>query len=649
MLRDGVSRPASELLYSFPIDAPMNTVHADVWVPGKTVGYDGNTALMIVLCHMTGFVAVEPLKELNSTTFAQSIYTILLRYGICHMIITDADSKFKGEFAGMVKLLKVRHHPVARGHHDAIFVERFNRFLNAGLRVFNNDRGTNRVFIEGALTLCYAWNSCPVTGTDLSRSLLVVGREFQFPIDFTSRYHVTYDLEVETIKSYSEDLCELLTKCREIYTLLISEHRAMHREYRNAQINHVRKFNTGDIVFTNVQVQSKRSSGTVAKLAYIRRGPYKVVKEFKSGSYELQLLSGKSKAIIKKHGSDLYRSPESLIPHKQLKSSDHAFSEFNKPVVDSPYENAGLDKFIPSQPWAAPSALAIIQETPTTMESFPTVEEMDADYDSWPESGNPFTNDASQLRSQDRFQGATGTATSINIDNLDQVVALQANANSHDAAKRSFSQLIADIIKSEDKLFFIAYSRPDEQRKEWKLVQLDFERSMQLYPNCLQDGKFIVNFYIQHHNDDKLHITDRRFWLEYHQAEHSKTLSLNYHIIQPSEVSAQIASSRNLVPYREWVQLNPSDILLHGPFNFATKNNRKTRDRISQTDWDILTSQHNRYQNEAPRNNSHIIDVNLYECPIQTITHDQEVTGRINSFLYQLHFDDTDLSQFGTE
>ena len=43
--------------------------------------------------------------------------------------------------------------------------------------------GTKRVFIEGAKTLCYAWNSAPVTGTDLSRSLLVVGREFKFPID----------------------------------------------------------------------------------------------------------------------------------------------------------------------------------------------------------------------------------------------------------------------------------------------------------------------------------------------------------------------------------------------------------------------------------------------------------------------------------
>eukprot|EP00978_Attheya_sp_CCMP212_P035800 scaffold157897_cov33-Attheya_sp.AAC.1 len=185
------------------------------------------------------------------------------------------------------------------------------------------------------------------------------------------------------------------------------------------------------------------------------------------------------------------------------------------------------------------------------------------------------------------FHGEDEWATDTVQDEIDIVLMSQASI------RKPF--LLAppsiDIIKSKDKLFFITYSRPDKHRKEWKLVQLDFECSMKLYPNCLQDGKFIVNFYIQHHNGDKLHITDRRFWLEYHQAEHSKMLSLNYHIIQPSKVSVQIASSRSLVPYREWVTLNPSDILLHGPFNVATKNNRKTRDRISQIDWDILTSQ----------------------------------------------------------
>jgi hypothetical protein len=140
-----------------------------------------------------------------------------------HLIITDPDSKFKGEFKEMTKLLKLKHHLVARGNHNAIFVERFNRFLNSGLRVFNNDRGTNRVFVEGAMTLCYAWNSCPVTTTDLSRSLLTVGREFQFPIDFTSRYHISYDMDEKVVRKYAYKLCDLMIKSREIYEILISE------------------------------------------------------------------------------------------------------------------------------------------------------------------------------------------------------------------------------------------------------------------------------------------------------------------------------------------------------------------------------------------------------------------------------------------
>jgi hypothetical protein len=115
--------------------------------------------------------------------------------------------------------------------------------------------------------------------------------------------------------------CDLLIKSREIYEILISGHCAMHREYRNAQLNQVHKFKTGDIVFTNVQVQSKKSSGTVAKLAYICRGPYKIIKSFNSSTYQLQLINGKSKAIIKKHSSDLFLSPKSLIPHSPIHSA----------------------------------------------------------------------------------------------------------------------------------------------------------------------------------------------------------------------------------------------------------------------------------------------------------------------------------------
>ena len=76
----------------------------------------------------------------------------------------------------MCKLLKLQHHLSAKGNHNAILVERFNRFLNSGLRIFTMDHGTIRVFLEGAEMVTYAWNSAPVVGTDLSHSLLAAGR-----------------------------------------------------------------------------------------------------------------------------------------------------------------------------------------------------------------------------------------------------------------------------------------------------------------------------------------------------------------------------------------------------------------------------------------------------------------------------------------
>jgi hypothetical protein len=250
------------------------TAHADAWVPGKTTSFDGYRGLMIVICHMTGFAAIEPMKDMNSYSFAGTVYSILLtRYGLSECVITDPDSKSKGNFKETFETLKVHHHMSARGNHNVILVERFNRYLNSGLRVFNGDHETNRVFLEGSQMLTYAWNSCPVLGTDLSRSLLKVGREFHFPIDFEANLRVSFEATDNDKKLFAENLTDLLVKSREIYVLLITEHRAAHREYRNAQIKFPREFKIGDIVFTNVQVQSKRTTGIVGKLAYIKRGP----------------------------------------------------------------------------------------------------------------------------------------------------------------------------------------------------------------------------------------------------------------------------------------------------------------------------------------------------------------------------------------
>ena len=95
----------------------------------------------------------------------------------------------------------------------------------------------------------------------------------------------------------------------------------MQREIR-ITLKHPRKFNIKDILFVKVQVQSKKSIGQVKKLRYVKQGPYSIVKDLPSGSYELQLLGKPKSQIIKKFGSDIFLCPKEINPYKALNTSD---------------------------------------------------------------------------------------------------------------------------------------------------------------------------------------------------------------------------------------------------------------------------------------------------------------------------------------
>ena len=133
---------------------------------------------------------------------------ILLQHGLCHTIIVDADSKFKATFEEMVKTLQINLHVASGNNHDAILVERFNSFLNKGLRILCSERNTTRTFLESAQLLTYAWNSAPMAETDISRSLVAVGQEFSFPIDFVDQETPILDMSAEAKISYAEKLRE---------------------------------------------------------------------------------------------------------------------------------------------------------------------------------------------------------------------------------------------------------------------------------------------------------------------------------------------------------------------------------------------------------------------------------------------------------
>jgi hypothetical protein len=121
--------------------------------------------------------------------------------------------------------------------------------LNQGLPIMCNKRDSNRVALEAILLLIYAWISCPVPGTNIARSMVAVGREFAFPIDFSSGKHAKLYSTPGTVESYSKELAMRLESCREVAMLIVKEQRCWHRELINSRRRDPRVYSVGDIVF----------------------------------------------------------------------------------------------------------------------------------------------------------------------------------------------------------------------------------------------------------------------------------------------------------------------------------------------------------------------------------------------------------------
>ncbi len=171
-----------------------------------------------------------------------------------------------------------------------------------------NKRDSPCIILEAILLLIYAWNSCPVPGTDISRSLVTVGHKFQFPIDFSSGKHIELMSAPGAVISYSYKLATCLSACHQIAPILVEEHWCWHRELINSRWRNPHIYHKGDIVFSRLATRSNAKHGLVDKLQYSFIGPSEVVTSLSGGSYELEHCLN-SKRRDKKHASALSPYP----------------------------------------------------------------------------------------------------------------------------------------------------------------------------------------------------------------------------------------------------------------------------------------------------------------------------------------------------
>ncbi len=180
---------SSEFVYNFPIKALFLVIHFDAYAAGKHSGFEGSDVYLMGCCGMCSFACMEPVTNPSATTFASAIMKILLRYGFCHTAVLDKDTKFYGVCREALDLLQINCHILSGVNHNPMLAKRVNRYLTKGLKIMCNERDSVRIANEAILLLLYAWNSCPVPGMDISRSLVAIGREFAFLIDYSSGKH----------------------------------------------------------------------------------------------------------------------------------------------------------------------------------------------------------------------------------------------------------------------------------------------------------------------------------------------------------------------------------------------------------------------------------------------------------------------------
>jgi hypothetical protein len=161
-------------------------LHTDGFQAGMDSGFKGSSHYLITCCDMCTFAAMEPVTNANVTTYELTIMKIILHFCICRSCVLDKVCKYLGVCRKALDLLHINCHVLSGGNHNLILVECLSCYLNKGLQIITNEQDSNCIALEATLLLIYAWNSCPMPGTDISCHMVAMGQEFSFPIDFST-------------------------------------------------------------------------------------------------------------------------------------------------------------------------------------------------------------------------------------------------------------------------------------------------------------------------------------------------------------------------------------------------------------------------------------------------------------------------------
>ena len=285
-------RRGQELIFSWTVSSPFAILHVDLWIPGHHIDEYGNMALMNSMCDMSQFVVVVPVLDDSSATLASYFMQhVIMKLDLYHLVVLDTGTPFKGVFIAMCQALNINYDLLAKWSHKGLSVEYFRRFLNKSVPIAAEERGTTNIFVPDGIAAGYAWNSAPINGTDILRSIPAIGRELKLPLDINLnampklvQNNANAALEYLKLTDSSRSFSSSILK------ILIEDPRISHTErinnFRNLVVLHA-----GDIVMARTAIQSDLSKHKAAKLSYSVRGPFQIIRNAEFDSYFVRKLN----------------------------------------------------------------------------------------------------------------------------------------------------------------------------------------------------------------------------------------------------------------------------------------------------------------------------------------------------------------------
>ena len=580
ILANSTQSDAASLMYSFPMSEPFYLLFADLWTPGVTRPNMPTEYWLIAMEDITG--AVIPVKvgsgphaSLLAELFMRHI---ILRVGLCSAVCIDDDGKFKGFFKSMCEALQLRYIPLAKGNHQGMRVERFNRFLNKVCTIVANDRDHMPSSAFAVDVAAYAWNSAPIEGTDVVRSLPAFGRIFRFP----------FDVELAQLPTPTDDCAVATTDflnataatkhlATDILSILKEDRITAHRERINLRRREA-TFKVGDHVTVRVQTQSNADTGRPKKLLYKASGPFEITEDLGHGAYHVRRAGNPHAALRKQHARDMFLLPPELNPCEPLDAADLRYINFERSPLTHPLL-ANLDIESYNTKWLPTSQLRVSPPTPPSADlaphQFPTVAVMNQDMlatNPGPASATP---SCPVSQSHDASSEPSNTTTTTMFDHQDVVT------------------LDETIKASKDRLFFISYTPHGVLRPNWHLVAVDLDESQAALTQG-PNGIYTVDFFIRPQRDRYLSDVSSRWWPEWREFHWSKDES---YIELGDRVEIAPGSPVNTKKYVKFsleVDLSDPNIYLHGPFDFQPHHYSSPRSRpgekIATTQWKALAS-----------------------------------------------------------